>query len=68
MKKLGINLQVHYIPIHLQPYYKEKYGYGNGDFPVAEKYYDRALSFPLYPTLTDSEQEKVISLVKKFYA
>ncbi len=68
LKDNGINTQVHYIPVHLQPYYKEKYGYGNGDFPVAEKYYDRALSLPLYPTLTDSEQEKVISLVKKFYA
>ena len=68
LKDNGVNTQVHYIPVHLQPYYKEKYGYGNGDFPVAEKYYDRALSLPLYPTLTDSEQEKVISLVKKFYA
>ena len=36
--------------------------------PKLQKYYDRALSLPLYPTLTDSEQEKVISLVKKFYA
>lgn len=68
LKENEVNTQVHYIPIHLQPYYKEKYGYGNGDFPVAEKYYDRALSLPLYPTLTDSEQEKVILLVKKFYA
>ena len=64
----NIGVQVHYIPVHLQPYYKEKYGYRTGDFPVAEKYYDRALSLPLYPTLTDSEQGKVISLVKKFYA
>jgi UDP-4-amino-4,6-dideoxy-N-acetyl-beta-L-altrosamine transaminase len=68
LKDNGINTQVHYIPVHLQPYYKEKYGYRTGDFPVAEKYYDRALSLPLYPTLTDSEQGKVISLVKKFYA
>jgi dTDP-4-amino-4,6-dideoxygalactose transaminase len=67
LKDNGINTQVHYIPVHLQPYYKEKYGYGQGDFPVAEKYYDGALSLPLYPTLKDSEQEKVISLVKKFY-
>ena len=59
---------MHYIPIHLQPYYKNRYGYGRGDFPVAEKYYDNALSLPLYPTLTDSEHEEVISLVKEFYA
>jgi UDP-4-amino-4,6-dideoxy-N-acetyl-beta-L-altrosamine transaminase len=67
LKDNGVNTQVHYIPVHLQPYYKEKYGYGRGDFPVAEKYYDCALSLPLYPTLKDSEQEKVISLVKGFY-
>jgi len=67
LKDNGVNTQVHYIPVHLQPYYKEKYGYDRGDFPVAEKYYDCALSLPLYPTLKDSEQEKVISLVKKFY-
>ncbi len=68
LKDNDVNTQVHYIPIHLQPYYKNKYGYGPGDFPVAEKYYDHALSLPLYPTLTDSEQEKVILLVKQFYA
>jgi len=67
LKNNGVITQVHYIPIHLQPYYKNKYGYGRGDYPVAEKYYNNALSLPLYPTLTDSEQEKVISLVKKFY-
>ncbi len=68
LKDKGVNTQVHYIPIHLQPYYKTRYGYGRGDFPVAEKYYDNALSLPLYPTLTDSEHEEVISLVKEFYA
>lgn len=68
LKTYGITTQVHYIPIHLQPFYKEKYGFSQGDFPIAEKYYDQALSLPLYPTLKDSEQEKIISLVKKFYA
>ena len=68
LKENDVNTQVHYIPIHLQPYYKEKYGYGLGDFSVAENYYYRALSLPLYPTLKNSEQEKVILLVKKFYA
>jgi UDP-4-amino-4,6-dideoxy-N-acetyl-beta-L-altrosamine transaminase len=63
-----VNTQVHYIPIHLQPYYQEKYGFSRGNFPLAEKYYDHALSLPLYQTLKDSEQDKVISLVKKFYA
>ncbi|MBC8490727.1 MAG: UDP-4-amino-4,6-dideoxy-N-acetyl-beta-L-altrosamine transaminase [Bacteroidetes bacterium] len=67
LKDNGVNAQIHYIPIHLQPFYKNKYGYGRGDYPVAEKYYDNALSLPLYPTLKNTEQEKVISLVKKFY-
>ena len=67
LKENDVNTQVHYIPIHLQPYYKNKYGYGRGDFPESEKYYDNALSLPLYQTLKDSEQEQVISLVKKFY-
>ena len=68
LKDNGVNTQVHYIPIHLQPFYKNKYGYGKRDFSVAEKYYDQALSLPLYPTLKNSDQEKVISLVKNFYA
>ena len=67
LKENDVNTQVHYIPIHLQPYYKNKYGYGRGDFPESEKYYDNALSLPLYQTLKDSEQEHIISLVKKFY-
>ncbi len=67
LKENEINTQVHYIPIHLQPYFKENYGYGLGDFPVAESYYDRALSLPLYPTLKKSQQRKIISLIRKFY-
>ena len=68
LKENGVNTQVHYFPIHLQPYYIEKYGYGQGDYPVAEKYYEHALSLPLYPALKDNEHKKVISLVRKFYA
>ena len=67
LKLNGINTQVHYIPIHLQPYYSKNYGYGPGDYPVAEQYYNNALSLPLYQTLTNSDQEKIISLVNKFY-
>jgi len=68
LKDNGVNTQVHYIPIHLQPFYKKRYGYNKGDFPVAEGYYNKALSLPLYPTLKDSEQKKVISLIRSFYA
>jgi len=63
----GVNTQVHYIPIHLQPFYKEKYGYVYGDFPVAELFYEKALSLPLYPTLGKGEQDFVINLIREFY-
>lgn len=57
--------QVHYIPVHLMPYYK---GLGSkaGDFPNAEMYYEHCLSIPMYPTLTEEEQEFVISEILDF--
>lgn len=64
LKEKGILTQVHYIPIHLQPYYKEKFGYKRGDFPFAESYYDCALTLPMYPGLSETEQARVIRAVK----
>lgn len=57
---------VHYIPVHLLAYYRQKYGFKRGDFPVAEKYYDRALSLPLYPTLTDGDIERVVEDLRAY--
>ena len=54
----GIGVQVHYIPIHLQPDF-QKLGFRAGDFPEAEAYYRQALSLPLYPALTDDDQDRV---------
>ena len=68
LKENGIMSQVHYIPIHLQPFYKKEFGYREGDFTVAENYYKKALSLPLYPKLKFSDQEKIISIIKSFYA
>jgi len=68
LKTKGINTQVHYIPIHMQPYYRKQYGYSRGDFPFAEEYYSQALSLPLFPLLTDKDQDYIISQVKNFYA
>ena len=56
---------MHYIPVHLQPYYKN-FGFKKGDFPVAENYYNRCLSLPMYPALTDAEQNYVIQTIKDF--
>lgn len=66
MKKNGINLQVHYIPTHLHPYYRQRFGYKRGDFPISEMVYDQEVSLPLYPTLTLAEQDAVIRLLKEF--
>ena len=57
--------QVLYIPAHTMPYYKQ-FGWKNGDLPVAEDYYSHCLALPMYPTLTEEEQEYVIEKVKEF--
>ena len=62
----GIYAQVHYIPLHLMPYYREQ-GNKPGDLPVAEKYYSRCLSLPMFPTLTDEEQEYVIKKIEYYF-
>jgi UDP-4-amino-4,6-dideoxy-N-acetyl-beta-L-altrosamine transaminase len=57
-ERIGVN--VHYIPVHLQPYYKAL-GFRAGDFPVAEAYYQGAISLPLFPALTEAQQRRVAS-------
>lgn len=58
---LGVN--VHYLPIHLHPYYRERFGYRQGDFPVAEKAYERVISLPLFPAMSDADADDVIAIV-----
>lgn len=58
--------QVHYIPSHLMPYYKER-GWKEGDLPNAENYYRHCLSLPMYPSMTDEEQKLVISEISNFF-
>jgi UDP-4-amino-4,6-dideoxy-N-acetyl-beta-L-altrosamine transaminase len=58
--------QIHYIPCHLMPYYKQ-FGWKEGDFPNAEFYYKGCISLPMYPTLTYIEQESIINLINNFY-
>jgi UDP-4-amino-4,6-dideoxy-N-acetyl-beta-L-altrosamine transaminase len=64
LRASGIGTQVHYIPIHLQPYYRNNFGYRKGDYPAAEEYYDKALSIPIYPKMNDAEIKRVINSVK----
>lgn len=60
LRAAGIGVNVHYIPVHLQPYYRAL-GFGPGDFPDAEAYYARALTLPLHPRLSDAEQDRVVA-------
>ena len=66
MRENNIFVQVHYIPLHLMPYYRENFGYKKGDFPIAEDYYSREVSLPMYPTLTEEELEYIIKVIKGF--
>ena len=59
MRAQGIGVNVHYIPVHLQPDYR-RLGFAKGDFPESERYYDAALTLPLFPTLTDTGQDRVV--------
>ena len=61
----NIFAQVHYIPVHLHPYY-QGLGFQKGQYPKAEAYYNGCLSIPMYPSLTDEEQDYVIKTIKSF--
>lgn len=61
----GIRLQVHYYPVHLQPYYKTSFGFAKNDFPVSEDFYDRELSLPIYPDLTDQDLPYLCDVINK---
>ena len=64
LRKKNILVNLHYIPIHLHPFYK-KLGFKKGDFPVAENYYLKALSLPLYPSLSIKNLEYIVNIIKK---
>lgn len=63
-REVGLNLQVHYIPVHTQPYYRDVWGYKWGDYPRAEEYYRRCISLPLYPALTDEDLVEIVNRLK----
>ena len=65
LREQEIGTQVLYIPVYLQPWYRETYGYVAGKCPNSESYYSKALSLPMYPAMTDSDIERVIAAVKR---
>ncbi len=64
-RKYNINLQVHYFPVHLQPFYKKKFNFRQNSFPCAENFYKSTLSLPIYYNLKTKEINKIASILKK---
>ncbi len=62
-ENIGVN--VHYIPVHLHPYYKERFGYRGGEFPVAEAAYESLISLPMFHGMTDGDVDDVVRAVEK---
>jgi dTDP-4-amino-4,6-dideoxygalactose transaminase len=62
LREAGIGVNVHYIPVHLQPDFR-RFGFAAGDFPQAERYYQRTISLPMYATLTAQAQDMVVAAV-----
>lgn len=62
LRNEGIGVQVHYIPIHLQPYYRA-IGFKRDDFPVAENYYEKTISLPIFPELSEEDQDSVVRIL-----
>ena len=59
LREKGIGVNVHYIPVHTQPYY-QRAGFKPGNFPESEHFYEEAISLPLYPTMLEEQQDKVV--------
>ncbi len=64
LRAAGIGVNVHYLPVHLHPYYREHFGYKPGDFPAAEAYYQRALTLPLFPKMDEEDVSRVLETVR----
>jgi len=65
-ENMGVN--IHYIPVHLHPYYRDRFGYKGGEFPVAEGAYERLISLPMFHGMSDSDVDDVIAAVHKVLA
>jgi dTDP-4-amino-4,6-dideoxygalactose transaminase len=64
LREQGIGVNLHYIPVHTQPYY-QKMGFSEGDFPESERYYAEAISLPMFHLMTSEQQDTVVSVLNK---
>jgi dTDP-4-amino-4,6-dideoxygalactose transaminase len=65
LRRENVGASVHFIPLHLHPYYRERYGFQRGDFPVAERAYERLVSLPLYPRMSEVDADDVVEAVRR---
>lgn len=65
LKKENIGTSVHFIPLHMHPYYRDTYGYQQGDYPVAEKAFERIISLPLFPKMSSQDARDVVNAVER---
>jgi len=61
LKDLGIGTSVHFIPLHLHPYYRDRWGYAPADLPIAAREYERVISLPIWPGMTDADVDRVVA-------
>ena len=64
----GIGAHVHYLPVHLHPFYRKQRGFAPGSFPAAEAYYAGAVTLPLFPAMSDADVERVVDAVREVAA
>ena len=64
LRGLGIGINVHYIPVHVQPHYSAM-GFKSGDYPEAERYYEQAISLPLFAKMTNDQQDEVVRALQE---
>jgi len=64
LRAAGIGVNVHYIPVHLQPYWR-RHGFRPGDFPAAERYYQHAITLPLFPAMSHAQQDHVVAALQE---
>ena len=65
LKDMGIGTSVHFIPIHKHPYYQERFGYRNGDYPIANKVFEESLSLPIYPSMSTTDVDYIVRNILK---
>ncbi|MDD5286886.1 MAG: UDP-4-amino-4,6-dideoxy-N-acetyl-beta-L-altrosamine transaminase, partial [Desulfuromonadaceae bacterium] len=66
LRAANIGVNVHYIPVHTQPYYRQM-GFGEGMFPQTEQYYNESISLPMYADMTEAQQDRVVSTIRDFF-